>query len=337
MIMQHYNFIIYYGSSDFYKLAYSELEGRKDVRFLTSVLKPRYQFLNKIQRWYNSIKLNSIIKLPFKSLWFPLYFDVKFDNNDPVCLLISGRVLQYDYFVKYLKFLKKKHQQLKIARYYQDIIATQPLKAKPNLNQDLIDLSVSYDREDAKKYGLLYHPTSMSYIRPNKNIKVKTSDVYFVGKVKNRLTEILDAYHILTAAKYTCLFLLMDVPKEQRKDIPGIIYLDHPISYEENIAYVQKSKCLLEILQDGAVGATFRCWEAIIYDKILLTNNESLKKEDFYSDQFISIFDKASNMNVEILKNEKKFCSPYKTARFPSNFLQFLSENLENTKRLSYD
>lgn len=330
--MQHYNFIIYYGSADFYKSAYCELEGRKDVRFLTSILKPRYQFLNKIQRIYNSIKLNSIINLPFKNWWFPLYFDVKFDNDDPVCILISGRVLQHDYFVKYLRWLKRKHQELKIVRYYQDIIASNPLKAQPKFNKDLIDLSVSYDREDAKKYEMLYHPTSVSYIEPNKNIKVKKSDVYFVGKIKNRQTEIFDAYHILTAAKYSCLFLLMDVPKEQRKDIPGIIYLDHPISYEENIAYVQNTKCLLEILQDGAVGATFRCWEAIIYDKVLLTNNNSLKEEDFYSDKFISIFDKTSNINIEILKNKKNFSSPYKKAIYPSNFLRFLSEKLEDIK-----
>lgn len=62
------------------------------------------------------------------------------------------------------------------------------------------DLVLSYDYNDAKRYDILYYPTPYSAI-PVESVTNPDNDVYFLGKGKNRLTEIIDAYERFIAKR----------------------------------------------------------------------------------------------------------------------------------------
>lgn len=42
---------------------------------------------------------------------------------------------------------------------------------------------------------------------------------------------------------------------------------------------MEKSKYILELLQEGQTGITFRCYECFLYNRVLVTNNKRIPIE----------------------------------------------------------
>ena len=76
------------------------------------------------------------------------------------------------------------------------------------------------------------------------------------------------------------------------------------MKYDENIKQLQKSKCLIDIRFDYHQGLSFRFFEALYYKKKLITNNESVKKYDFYNDNNIFITDFENLDGIEEFLNK---------------------------------
>ena len=72
---------------------------------------------------------------------------------------------------------------------------------------------------------------------------------------------------------------------------PSYFHTDY-ISYFENLGAVRESKAILEVCIKGQSANTLRALEAIVYDKLLITNNEKIKDSKFYdSKRMIVIHD----------------------------------------------
>ena len=105
------------------------------------------------------------------------------------------------------------------------------------------DLSISYDKVDAQKYNILYHPTPYSLYPFDQKNNLQPSDVYFVGRAKNRLDEIIESYEKLTDMGFSCDFHITDVdPKDQKysKDI----HYNCRLTYEENLERIKNSQTI---------------------------------------------------------------------------------------------
>ena len=63
------------------------------------------------------------------------------------------------------------------------------------------------------------------------------------------------------------------------------------ISYRENIDNVARSRCLIELLQQGQQGITLRALEALVYRRKLITNCHDVASLDFYRPQNILVWD----------------------------------------------
>ena len=61
------------------------------------------------------------------------------------------------------------------------------------------------------------------------------------------------------------------------------------ITYKENLLNVQKTKCIVEIVQDKQYDITLRPLEALAFNKKLITNNPHIKSYTFYNSQNIFI------------------------------------------------
>jgi len=117
---------------------------------------------------------------------------------------------------------------------------------------------------------------------------IPQSDVYFVGSAKDRLELIFDVFHQLKQEGITCDFYLSGVPSSKKIKDAGIHYI-HKMSYIENLKHVVRTKCILEIVQGNAKSSTLRTWEAIMYDKKLLTNNLTIANDYYYDENYISL------------------------------------------------
>jgi len=98
--------------------------------------------------------------------------------------------------------------------------------------------------------------------------------------------------------------------------------------YEENLEYIKRSKCLLEIMQEGGNGYILRTCEAVAYNKKIITNNKILKDSEFYDENMISIFDNIEDIDIEFITNQngcykdKNYFSPIKLLEKVVNILE---------------
>lgn len=291
--MLHYNYIIFM-SSDYNKVAYMDIKDNDQVIFINGHYQSSNRFEKICYRLHHSRKVNQLVHLPFKQYWFPRYGNWVFFNDKPICFLFDGRFMQYDYYREYVSYLKKKYPSCKCVCIYNDrmITYTDIITNKRILpNQfPLLDLQLSYSPKDAAEYHLLYHPTVFS------NVVVPPSDlpetdVYFLGGAKDRLNDILAIYDQLTRCGYCCDFHITKVPIEKQVHKKGITY-NQPMTYMQNLQHVVKAKYLLELMAGEADGCSFRTWEAMRYNKILLTNNQSVLQTPFYDAKKCIMIDK---------------------------------------------
>lgn len=283
-----------------YDYCYKELENRDNVDLLDSYITFKSKKEEKIYYKHFTPKM----WLPFRSIWNKRYFNNKFDKNDEIYfILYSIPNGVYNYGI--VKYLKRKYKNSKVILFLNDLVDKnyKTQKDKKVLNQ--FDAVLSFDYNDCKKYGFYNHP--LVYSKPEKTENDNEDiDVYFCGKDKNRLDLIMKAFHYLKSKGLKCLFLIQGVPQEKRESIEGLEYLDKFMPYEQNLEYLKKSKCVLEIMQEGGNGYTLRTCEAVAYNKKIITNNKILKEAEFYNENMITFFDNVTDINISFIKEEKK-------------------------------
>lgn len=130
--------------------------------------------------------------------------------------------------------------------------------------------------KDAEKYAYKYVNTIYSkYPIATANID---RDVLFVGRAKNRLEFLHELAQKLGKAGLSYRFFIFGVNKEKQIDDADITYNQY-IPYDQVLKYVEKSKYILELLQEGQTGITFRCYECFLYNRVLVTNNKKIPIE----------------------------------------------------------
>jgi hypothetical protein len=121
------------------------------------------------------------------------------------------------------------------------------------------------------------------------------------------------------------------VPRSHQIIYPGITYLPHTITYEENLNYCTESRCILELLQEDASSPTYRTWEAITLNKLLLTNNISIKSNKIYNKKFISVFHDENDIDWAFIHTSVPFAkgNPYQESIKPDSLLCFIEKELD--------
>lgn len=167
----------------------------------------------------------------------------------------------------------------------------------------------TFEKDDCKKYNLSYNPQLYPYLYTKpQNINIEY-DCYFCAADKNRTQTLIKIKKALEKNNITYKFRIL-LKKHikynfNKNDVKGIIFMEKSIPYEQLLNETFKSKAILEIVQEGQNGFTWRVFESIFYDKKLITNNKSLKDYDFYHPNNIFILDNNYDEIKEFL--EKPF------------------------------
>lgn len=322
--MKEYNFIIA-GGEGFYSVAYSDLKRCDNVRYfenyIDGILSPLMRILVKL--CFN-LKINRYIKTPFKHIAYKKIYPAQFSTDRPLCFIFFGTqfaVINTDY----LEYLKVQYPSAKFVLYMQDIVSSLPYYDILNYKKRF-DLILSYDCNDCKKYGLQYYSTPFSYVAPDKFIKREPIDVYFCGSAKTRYPEILRVYQACKEQGLKCKFFITGVPEADRIKSEEIIY-DRRISYLDNLSYIYASKCIVEIMQANAVGFTPRLWEALFYNKHLLTNNVNIITSNYYNASQIHLIDK-DKITMDYVDNIVKTDKKILLKKSPLNLIKYIVPQL---------
>ena len=321
--MLKYNYVIFFNNADFYRIPYQDFSTYPGVKSFFG-FQPDNHLLANLFHVHTSKKVNAIINLPFKSIWMSRFKKIKFINSKPICFVFMATYLAYDYVRSFVKFLHTEYPYAKFVCYYSDII--KDVTISPTALSELFDLFVSYDIEQARKYNIQYHPTSFSDVTVIDDESIEHCDVYLLAYPKDRLLKVYKIYDQLCDAGIKSSFYLMGVPKVQQRI--GINYIRKKMPYYLNLQHVIKSKCLLEVEQGGASGATLRTWEAINFGKGLITNNYGLSQTEFYNPRHVSFISDDNLVDIDFIREYKENTNTKRNLIRPILLLTFLDNIL---------
>lgn len=289
---------------------------------------------NFVRRIHRSYKVNRILNLPGKSIWLhDLYRMIDINT----CLIFNtGALSMLD--IDDLKYLKGNRCYPKMVLAIADSVDVpsghMPI-ARPKVLGFSWDLILSYDPNDCRKYG--FKPRGIDFYSKMTDIQPGSakSDLYFIGRNKSgRNQYTLEIYHAMAAHHIVCNFVLRDEKKNKNKNdkasYPGINYEYHDIPYEDVISNVLSANCILEVLQKGQHAQTARYYEAVCYNKKLLTNNPNVKKLGFYDSRYMQYFENIYDIDFNWIKNRVKIDYHYNNEFSPIHLLEKIESYFDN-------
>lgn len=333
-------YVILGKDGDLYRFSFQEIVNNGGV-YISDFFKSKNKFVSFIAKIHLSNKISKYINIPFKSFWLRKTFSKIPYDKDELCFIIFGDWIRIENSIYVTSILRKMFPGCKLVWFLLDLVKTiKPMYSTEPIDvfkfKSRFDLIVSYDRRDVEKYGLLYHPTVLSKI-PLTGVENSPSyDVFFLAAYKGRLDKLIKICKILSGNGLKCGFFVYKVPKNRRVQVDGICYIDNPISYKDNIRMVSKSKCLLELIQTDSVGYTYRTSEALLYSKILITDNNAIKTAPFYDAQNIFLVDELDDKLLQlkdcILKGDEVVYNNAEIVK-PMHFISFLNEQFLKSNR----
>lgn len=235
--------------------------------------------------------------------------------------------------VRYLSIstlTKLKAKGVKLVLYFIDSISNINAKeAFAYVNKGIFDLVFSFDKKDAIKYGFTHFYTMYSRHYDFPYVEYPDYDGIYVGSDKGR-------YNILTQFKKhcpnSCLYVSMLNISDKQMRASGF-QSNVSISYVDSLKLVQKSNCIIDIVLDPEQsGLSLRAYEAIAFNKKLITNNKSIFEFPFYNPSFMYYFNDIQEINEDFLRKRVKVDYGYRDEYSPVAFIDLIKDMLNTGK-----
>ena len=125
-------------------------------------------------------------------------------------------------------------------------------------------------------------------------------------------------------------FDLVDVPKNLEKmhlkNQAGLNFHDKDLPYENVVSNILSANCILEMVAKGQNVQTARYYEAVCYNKKLLTNNPNIKELSFYNPKYMQHFESVEDIDFEWVKRRELIDYHYNNEFSPNHILGKLEE-----------
>ena len=144
-----------------------------------------------------------------------------------------------------------------------------------------------FDLEDYHRYRY-QHPNLLScsnfyFDIPEESIPVNKNEVLYVGVyIKDRIQSLIRVVNALSQYDLTLNINLFYGRKTPPFSHPHITFFSKGLNYAQYLTLTKKATVLLDIKTVDHNGLSFRIFEAIKYQKKLITDNKSIKLYDFY-------------------------------------------------------
>lgn len=186
------------------------------------------------------------------------------------------------------------------------------------------DLVYTFSPKDAKEYGFLLN---FSYY-PKFFVKSKKSksDLFYIGNVKNRKEMLLRALEILKEKEISPKFFVVGIDYGEKK-----VLLDKKMSYKESLKHLLSSNCILDIADERQTGMTLRYYEAITFNKKLLTNNGAIVNMPYYNSENMRVYNTVEDIALideEWFKSCDNVDYGYEGEFAPLGFLSTIEKDL---------
>lgn len=156
-----------------------------------------------------------------------------------------------------------------------------------------------FDPDDFRNYknkGFL--PITNCWFQDEDKTSEIKQDFFYVGVGTDDRQQKIKDFQDAVLEKFSLKAILTIPPFRKEQKHEGV-YLSHKgLSYDENIEQLKSSKCVIDFKLNHHNGLSFRFFEAMNYEKKIITNNFSVMNYDFYRPEniFICDFDDLSGL-----------------------------------------
>ncbi len=324
-----FNYAVFWSNSEFHRVSILDVLNENNVKVYYSAydnLSP--WLLKRLYQLHFSKKINRYFKIPFKNIWNNKFFNDDFENNNPICFIFTIAYIKLA-SSGYFEYLKQHYPGCKLVMYFRDTVESYK-KTHERFNVAYIkktfDLVFTYNQIDAQAYGIRYYPYVASKVNIFPPQIIKNSDIFFIGAAKDRLDMIHSAYEYFVKNGLSCDFYVTGVDESKQKHKSGITY-NKKLKYSEVLQHIKQTKCILEITQKGAKGFTFRTTEALMYDKMLITDTSIIKESKLYNPLYVIVFKKIKDIDIcKIKQNMDRVSFNYQNEYSPLRLLETIEQ-----------
>ena len=144
-----------------------------------------------------------------------------------------------------------------------------------------------FDLEDYHRYRYQYPNllpcTNFYFDMPEESVSVNENEVLYVGAyMKDRIQSLIRVVDALSQYNLTLNINLFYGRKTPPISHSHLSFISKGISYAENLKITKKAAVILDIKTVEHNGLSLRIFEAIKYQKKLITDNKSIMQYDFY-------------------------------------------------------
>lgn len=326
-------FVLIYPESHQHLGLFADLENLPNVQLIVATRKKIKSPFIKIIRKLHSSCSNKICMIPFGNYWYKL-ITLSFDNTKSYCIIIVDGAMKA-FSATYLNniFRQKNVRGVLVLLNAMDAKSVMMLEIKRNITNIKWDAIYSFDSGDVQKYGYqslgncYYSSHDINLIKKKWSTSTKDkTDAYFTGGLKGgRERVILSVFKkIYTAGLYTNFNIMVSgkyiLKKKLYSDIINY-YSGGWFPYEKVIAGILNSNVVIEILQVGQTGPSLRYYEAVCYNKKLLTNNPEIKNLPYYDSRYMKVFKSVEDIDVEWVKKSENIDYHYADEFSPIHLL----------------
>lgn len=255
--------------------------------------------------------------------------------------LVNGNLIFHhppaDVFYK----LKKKHDNVFFILYYFDCIGSRSSRHADVLrSKGVFDLVYTFDKEDADRYSLVLWNTPYSTLYQTKDafIQKPVYDLYYCGNLKDKGERLIK---VLESCKHENSFqvnIRMELVKDKENTsfpvdrYPGEVVLREKrdvFTYKEVLQRTMKTNCILDLTMAGQSALTLRAYEAIVYNKKLLTDNPNITAFKYYNPDYMHYYRTVHDIDWDWVKEKTDIDYGYDGSFSPVYLLEDIRERLK--------
>lgn len=250
-------------------------------------------FLSRIKNFFYKV----FLKKNFKKILRQEYIIEKLEEigKQDQILVINPDLIEKKYHLKIKEYTNK------YSAYLYDSVARYPVE---DLLHGVFDEIYSFDPEDVKQYNFK-KTTNFNYLEKKEFrwIEQPKYQLFYLATFDNRVALLSKIAEKLNLLKISFRFIIVS---KKVKEIPFIEIRKERINQEDLGEFYSQTNVILDLIRDKQSGLSFRIFEAMAYQKKIITSNAYVKDYDFYNPNNILILDEN---NVQM--DSTFFVTPY--------------------------
>ncbi|MBR0481505.1 MAG: hypothetical protein IJJ48_03425 [Firmicutes bacterium] len=215
-----------------------------------------------------------------REIWFRIGLPERFWYNPKIRDIKTPNIVIYDSLTTpgLVSFVVENHPDKKIYLSYENR-ANCVVSPNPDSIKEKSVIKVTYEKSDAKKYGMVYLVGDYSESNIVKNDNEKIYDIVYVARDKGRGDKALEFEKKLNEMGLRTYFHICGdrrvINKHKR-------YYKPLLQYKEYLEIIAKTKAILNIMPEGQEAVTVRDFEVVFNGIKGITNNKWIKNFKLY-------------------------------------------------------